>query len=500
MLPPHTFFAYHFRMSDTVSDSNVRARAENVWSTVRSSLDSRGLLDGVKRLGIAVSGGADSIALLHLMLPICSERDVQAVVLHFDHGIRNDSEEDARFVANLAAEKRVPFVSERMQDLCATKRGLSIEMAAREARLAFFAGCAESEHLDAIATGHQADDVAETLLLRLARGAGASGLAGLRPRTPLAGTRAALIRPLLAVSDSALRDWLRQQHLVWREDATNADQTVPRNFVRKTLLPLLEQNWTRDLRARLCQSAEILREDDALLDTLAQNALRAIETERGLDVAQLNRLPPALGRRVVRSWLFKNDLPDAAGCETILRLIDQCRRGATPTWREQVSRETRIGCCDGFLRIIRTTEVPSPAHVRIPGTVRWGELEVTAELSEGITTQAFGIGRYPAVCTLNRNAALGEPLTIRSRCPGDRIAPTGFCGSKKIQDLFVDAKIPEERRTHIPVFVFGNAVAWVPGYRIAQAFAVPSEHAPSVKITVREIETSPPPSCQTPRP
>ena len=266
----------------------------------------RHLLRGVSRLGLAVSGGADSVALFHLLLPVCRDAGIAATVLHLNHGLRAEAEEDLRFVKELADSEGAPFFSESANLASLTRDGESLEMAARAARMDFFKRCRDATGLDAIATGHHADDVAETVLLRLARGAGAAGLSGLRPVSRLSSSLV-LIRPLLSVSDSALRGWLTGNHQVWREDKTNRDEGIPRNFVRNTLLPHLEQTWVPDLRERLCQSAEALREDDALLEALAQRAREAISSGCTLSLAPLRGQPEALQRRILRQWLFSTE-------------------------------------------------------------------------------------------------------------------------------------------------------------------------------------------------
>ncbi len=235
-------------------------------------------LGGVRRLGLAVSGGADSVALLHLLLPLCRAAGVEPVVLHFDHRLRGAAAAaDARFVARLAQRLGVASQLGRAEvppGRPAAGAHLSVEMAARAARQSFFRAAARVGRLDAIATGHTADDVAETLLLRLARGSGATGLSGLRPEHAVAGVR--YLRPLLECTHQELCNWLRGRRQVWREDASNGDESIPRNRVRRVVLPWLEQHWTPALRAMLVQSATILRDEDALLETLARQELARV--------------------------------------------------------------------------------------------------------------------------------------------------------------------------------------------------------------------------------
>ena len=468
---------------------------DGIAETLARQLEHNHLLRGGSRLGLAVSGGADSVALFHLLLPVCRDAGTAVTVLHLNHGLRAEADEDAQFVRTLAAQAGVPFLSNRVTLAARPPDGRSIEMAAREARMAFFRQCGADAGLDAIATGHQADDVAETLLLRLARGAGAAGLAGLRPRSRLPHSALALIRPLLPISGAALRAWLRQRGLTWREDASNSDPSVPRNLIRHTVLPQLEAAWAPDLRARLCRSAETLREDDALLETLAARELDALAPQPAaeppsLPIGPLLQQPEALQRRILRQWFFRHGYPEAAGLDTVLSLIEACRSADGAPF--QLPGDA-FALCRGGLLSLPHPETASPPDATLPaqGTLRWGTVEITAEPCRGVASIARGTGVYPAVCTLSVQALAGHGVRVRARQPGDRIAPTGLRGSKKIQDLFVDEKIPELRRGAIPVFACGDDVAWVPGYRVARRFAVPAPDAPSLRITVRQINCNP---------
>jgi len=447
------------------------------------------LLKGVSRLGLAVSGGADSVALFHLLSPVCQDAGIALTVLHLNHGLRAEAEAEAGFVCELARGAGIPMLSETIPVATRMRGGASLEMVAREARLEFFTRCVATARLDAIATGHQADDVAEAVLLRLARGAGASGLSGLSPRSaPDAslGTSFTFIRPLLAISGAALRAWLRQYSYAWREDASNRDVTIPRNYVRNTLLPQLEENWIPELRSHLCQSAEILREDDHLLESLARQCSSQICSPDAVKVAALVQQPDALQRRILRQWLFRQKLPEAAGLTSVLSLLDRCHDSGD--WKHQLPENTFAVCHAGLLRIVRPSETPPPDEALVPidGTLRWGDFEIKTETGCGVSLSTGAPGVYPAVCTLDMARLEGQRLHVRSRHPGDRISPTGMDGSKKIQDLFVDAKIPEPLRDSTPLFVCGNEVAWVPGYRISRHFAVSSPDAPSLNISVRQ--------------
>lgn len=441
------------------------------------------LFQGITRLGLAVSGGADSVALFHLMLPACREAGIAITVVHLNHGLRAEADDEARFVRELAERSGVAFLCEKVSVPDLVRSGCSFEMAAREARMAFFARCCASEGLDAIATGHQADDVAESLLLRLARGAGATGLSGLRPHSH---TRTlTLTRPLLAISGAALRTWLRQRNLPWREDASNRDSAIPRNRVRNDVLPLLESSWMPGLRARLCQSAELLREDDRLLETLAAQNTACFGTDDSVTVSSLLQQPEALQRRTLRQWLFRQGQPGAAGIDAVLALLSLCHTSGD--WRHQLPGGALAVCTNHSLRLQTSDVTPPPAAALLQqeGRLFWGALEISTRSAHGITSTAGGIGVYPAACALDSEKLRDKDVCVRARQPGDRIAPTGLDGSKKVHDLFVDAKIPEYLRDTIPVFVCGEEVVWIPGYRVSRHFAVPSPDAPSTQISVQ---------------
>lgn len=368
--------------------------------------DSRACPASRRRIGLAVSGGADSTALLLLLAELRGELGFDAFVLHVDHGLRPNSAADARFVKRLAAAHGLPFHMTRARIVRRPRE--SLEMAARRVRLDFFARMTRRLKLDAIATGHHADDVAETFILRMARGAGPDGLAGLK-RISRVG-ELTFIRPLLDLRDAQLRDFLRSRGQEWREDATNTDLSIPRNKVRHLVLPWLRENLDARITEHLCKSAAILRG----------------ELERTTSVRQ------------------------QAGAAERTTSVRQQTGGAL-----------------------------------VPGAQAFTLVVAPAT---GFAVRPQAIGALPAACELSRKALAGRTLAVRTWRPGDRIAPTGMGGrSRKLQDVFVTAKVPPAVRAALPVLVdaeTGN-VLWVPGYRIAEAVAVESATAPSWRFELR---------------
>jgi tRNA(Ile)-lysidine synthase len=248
---------------------------------------------------IGVSGGRDSVALLHLLLDAGFKK---LVVCHLDHALRAESAEDARFVAALAKRLGLKAVIARENVAARAKRkGQSLETAAREARYAFFARVARAEKCPRLFLAHHADDQVETLLFNLFRGSAAAGLAGMRPLTTrtVGGVTLQIARPLLGVWREEIDACIAEHRLAFREDASNSDPRHTRNRLRHEIIPAIEQAFGRDIRRSVWRAAEILRDEDDLL--ASQPALRDLP-ER-LATAALLGLPVALQRRVIHAWL-----------------------------------------------------------------------------------------------------------------------------------------------------------------------------------------------------
>jgi tRNA(Ile)-lysidine synthase len=256
------------------------------------------LLPPEARVLVAVSGGGDSVALLDLFARLGDRRPLRVGVAHLDHGLRRGSRTDRRFVERLAADLGLPFVSDRREVGELRRRDESLEEAARRVRREFLLEAAARRGDSHVATGHNRDDQAETVLMRLVRGAGPAALAGMEERGP-----GPFVRPLLELARADLRAYLRRRGRTFREDPANRDLRFDRNRVRLRLMPLLER-WLNPQAARhLVGAADRLREDALHLDAEARSALDTLARARRsgelvLDAAALARLPPPVARRV----------------------------------------------------------------------------------------------------------------------------------------------------------------------------------------------------------
>jgi len=363
-------------------------------------------------------------------------------------------------------------------------------MAARQARYTFFALTAQTVGATAVATAHTRDDQAETVLLKLCRGAGSAGLDGIARSTVIEGLR--VVRPLLDVSRKDVEHFLRERGIAWREDGTNADTTIKRNCLRHDVLPLLEQQFNPRVKEALARTATILADENQLLETLALAALDdAVADPALLRVAPLWAMPPALRRRVVQQWLIRTEGMRAADMrfELVERVVAlataTCGAGAVSLGtNHEVRREY------AHLRLVGTAAediVIPETRLAVPGETALAAagLRVTTEPRTGFERIATGpVGRLPAEACIRWDAVVPPVLQVRSWRPGDRLEPLGMEGSCKLQDLFTDAKVPRHARAQIPVFLCNDDVVWLPGCRIARNWAVLDARQCSLQLRV----------------
>ena len=444
------------------------------------------------RVLVAVSGGADSVALLHILRALEARGELSvAGVGHFNHGLRGaDADADERFCAELAASLGIPFESGRGDVAAAARtRGRSIEDAARTLRYAFLREAADRRQAEVIAVGHTLDDQAETFLLRLMRGAGPGGLAGIRPRSER------VVRPLLDVSRNDLRAYVTENALPFREDATNADVRIPRNQIRHEVIPFLQRS-TSSLVPTLARAATVARQDAEYLDRVAIDFARSIvlrtdqseEPEVSIECKPLLDLPPALASRVAREALAIAAPHKFIGFQHIERLLEL----ATGAEGAAVALPGLTAVRRGG-RIVLGQPPPAPFSnsfrfpLSIPGEVALVGWAVSAERID----QPIGIGHPPARGGTVVVAAgpLQGPLAVRTRRPGDRFRPLGMGGrGRKLQDFLVDRKVSRIDRDRLPLVVDrDDRIVWVVGESVAEDFRITAPEQGVILLKARRL-------------
>ncbi len=427
------------------------------------------------RVGVAVSGGADSVCLLYLLHELAPVLDLHLTVIHLNHKLRADeSDRDQQFVRDLAGSLGYPLLANAV-DVAAA--GGNLEQEGRRARRNFYLDLIASGAVDVVATGHTSSDQAETVLYRLLRGSGTAGIAGIRPVTG-----DGIVRPLLDCNRGEVEAYLKQRGIGWREDRSNLDRAFLRNRIRHELLPQLRREYNPALPQALAQMAVMAQEEeeywDAEIDRLEASELMVAGETVVLACPNLLALPRAAARRLLRRAIARarGDLRsiDFEHVEALMQLA----AGGEGHGRLQLPGLDVFRSFE-WLRIARPRigsrtgrdycfEVIPPIKVRIPGAGFSISLDLL-EISESGYTEGG--------CSLDLDR-VSEPLTLRNWRPGDRYARPGR-SCEKIKALFQQERIPIWDRQGWPVLTSGDRILWARKFGVS-ADAVPS--ASSIKV------------------
>ncbi|MGI9952051.1 tRNA lysidine(34) synthetase TilS [Moorellaceae bacterium AZ2] len=443
---------------------------ESFLAKVRRTINRYGLLDRGDKVVVGVSGGPDSLALLCCLLELRDEYGISLHVAHLNHLLRDEAAaREAAFVCRLAEGFGLP-ATVAARDVRAYQREhrLSLEEAAREVRYSFLREVAAKVGARKIAVGHQADDQAETVLLNLLRG---SGLAGLKAMVPY---REGIIRPLLFVGRAEIEAYCREKGLKPCWDLTNWDTVYRRNKIRHELIPLLAREYNPAVVPALARTAALLAEENELLEEMARQGLAQIMLERGPASLLVDReaflgLAPALQRRILRTAAL--ELGSGAEFEHVEALREIIRAG---TGTLTLPKGLQVWVEEGRVHFSRPgqREMEAPVFsypLRVPGVTPLPEIgrAIRAE----VLPPPARVVAPPHEAWLDREKVQG-PLMVRNWRPGDRFSPLGMKGSKKLQDLFVDAGIPAAERRRLPVVVAGENIIWVAGVRIGENYKI----------------------------
>jgi tRNA(Ile)-lysidine synthase len=463
----------------------------DVLAQMRATIDAHNLLVRGGRVVVAISGGPDSLCLLHALLGLREEWQLQLHVAHLNHGLRQEAEADAAYVARLAAGWHLPHtVGYADVRALAEAERRSLEEAARMARYRFLAQVACTVQAGTVAVGHNADDQVETVLMHCLRGSGLAGLRGMRRRSAWPGAARGgcpppiLVRPLLDVPRAAIEAYLQEHHLQPRIDRTNVEVTYLRNRIRHQLLPTLE-TYNPRIRRLLHHTADLLADDYAylqraldeawprlLLAELAEAILFHLDAFRGL--------APSLQRGALRRAVcgLRPGLRDLSWVH-----VERARRAAllAPTGTT-ITLPAGLVLELGYDRLIlhptgRPFREPGAVALagderplRVPGATELapGGWVLEADLSDTPPpAEALGPPERAGLC-LDADRA-GWNLRLRTRQAGDRLQPRGLGGhSKSVKDLMIDVKIPQAERDQVPLLVSEHGILWIVGWRASE--------------------------------
>jgi tRNA(Ile)-lysidine synthase len=455
------------------------------------------ILPGEKVM-VGVSGGPDSMALLYLLYDLREELECVLHIAHLDHMLRGEeSRADAAYVAEHARKLGLPITAEAIDvhEMIMPKE--SLESSARRVRYEFYERVMASVRADKIAQGHNADDQAETVIMRLLRGSGAQGLGGIPPVRD-----SKYVRPLIEVSRSEIDEYLQQLQITPRQDLSNLNTVYKRNKIRHRLIPLLEQEYSPNIRHILGQTGDILRAEDELLTALAREAMDSCvqypdDKTVMMRISDFRGYHLALQRRILRLAIraLTGELKgfDYDHISDLLNLALSGTTGSIINLPREVLAEKTYD-----LLVLRSGYQPEDSighfdyRVEVSGEMKIPGLGLSIKTKLEKTQDEHKISQADADrlrANFDYDKIHGD-LHLRNRRPGDRFQPLGMSGTKKLKDFFIDEKIPRAMRDSIPVLTDGNDILWIIGYRIDDRFKITSDTKTQLGVTVIPDQTS----------
>lgn len=448
-----------------------------IVSEVVSSLARHAALG--ERMIIAVSGGIDSVTLLHTINTARSIHNLSCLVAHANHGLRGvDSDDDERLVVSIADSLGLPCITQRLDvGSYAGSSGLGIEGAARELRYQFLTHVAQENNASVVLTAHTMDDNAETMLMNLARASGTQGLSGIPPERGLvAGVR--VIRPFLTISRSQVRDAALSAGLVWREDESNADQRFLRNRVRSVIMPAMREVFGPSVSERILRSSELVRDADAVVRSVVREISPVVQTSGDAEapsflVEAIKGLPRGLVHEIFRSAL-------SCSHEDVLRLtaLLDAESGSEASLSEH---RTALRERERIVVSALGSDVGTP-EVAIDGDGTYVAGAYT------LSVERCPLGdlhpRADASVAYVDASSLKGSLIWREWRNGDRFQPFGLNGTMLVSDLLTNSRVPHAERRHIRVICDEIGIVWVCGIRAAERTRITSTTTNILILTV----------------
>jgi tRNA(Ile)-lysidine synthase len=423
------------------------------------------------KIVVAVSGGIDSVVLFDLLFRLRAEYALNLVAAHIHHGLRgSDADNDCTFVQKLGENLGIPVFTHKPENLKkrASREHKSLQEIAREERYSYLQALCDRLAYNLIATGHNADDNAETIFFNLLRGSGLDGLKGIPPR------RENIVRPILFAERNEISAYCISRGLEYREDTSNASTDYSRNVIRNEIFPLLREKVRSNITVTLNRAAELSGMVHEYLEERAnvfigEYCAKEGDMETILPVTPFKRTAPIVRYYIVRNILSELRVPSVSfeRTKSIVSLMDA-----------QSGTQVHLGT--GYIAVKETEQI------RITHETDYTEICIEAEPGREIATPYFRF-KYTRVpkdtiyFSLNGNiefidaGRVTEPVVVRSWSPGDVFIPLGMKGDKKLSDFFIDEKVPLTRRRRIPVVETGGEIVWVCGYRLNDRFKITDE-------------------------
>jgi tRNA(Ile)-lysidine synthase len=456
---------------------------------VKAALNKHGMLAREDRVVVAVSGGADSMALLKALEILSREYGISLVSAHLNHGIRENADPEEQFVRRFSQDRGIPFESKRVHVPGLQKgAGKSIEEIGREERIRFLMDAASKYGAQKIALGHHLHDQAETVIMNFLRGSGTQGLKGMSPvRDGL------FIRPLLGIKKKEILAFLEENQVPYMTDPSNDSKVYLRNRIRHELLPELKKQFNPKLEETLGNMSEVMRLENDYLEAVTDKVLESWGVKTKDEEIRIKRydlinLHPAIQNRIIKT-LLKRFNPSGKGIgyvhiKAVINLARSCKPGG------QVILPFRI-CLRreyDYLCFVRQEKEDSERRggfcyaVSIPGEIRMNDLDRIMRF-EMVQPPESILSNNPDMVYMDFEK-ITPPLVVRTIKPGDCIEPLGMAGKKKLKSYFIDSKIPQIKRKHIPLLADGESVIWIAGMMLSERVKITNKTRIFLKIEI----------------
>lgn len=418
--------------------------------TVLNTINEHKLIKKGDRVLLALSGGSDSVCLLHVLCELQQKLDFELFACHLNHAIREEADSDAEFVLDLCNRLNVKcFIKKAEIPKIAAVEKISEELAGRNERYKFFEEVSAAENINLIATAHNKNDVAETILMHLIRGAGLDGLTG------IAYKRGNIIRPLLDAKKEDIENFCTNNKFSFVTDKTNSEAIYTRNKIRLELLPKICKDFNPAFTDVLVKNAKVIKNDADFLDNEAENAFKRIAENGRLTVSELQKLHSAIARRVIiksiRECLKTEQNVQSVYVESILGLVNKGKSGSSVN----IGENLKCVIESGYLFYKNSSEKPTDYCYRLELNkkvyIKEADVSITLKEWSGSGEKFY----FDNTCN----------IYVRNRRRGDVFYPLGMNGKKKLSDYFTDCKIPISERNILPIITYGDDLVWIIGKR-----------------------------------
>ncbi|HZJ83241.1 MAG TPA: tRNA lysidine(34) synthetase TilS, partial [Clostridia bacterium] len=452
------------------------------------------MLEPHDKIVVGVSGGADSIALIHIMDKIKDQIPMELFIAHIDHGLRGDAaREDSLFVKNIARDMGYRFfLKEAQVSKLSQDWKMSEEEAGREVRYKFFQEVLEEVQGQKIALAHHRDDQVETILYNIIRGTGLAGLSGMKPlRDNL------IIRPLLDVSRMEIEEYCHDNGFTYRDDHTNDEITYTRNRIRHLVIPMIEKDFNPNFSNTLVRMGDILRDEEEFIAEHSQYVFKKIakveHNQVKLELDALCSCPRALMARIIRNGLqsLKGNLVglEYVHLDNIMDLLLNSQVGSTLDLPSGIRATKDYSYLVLSIGAIDEKLMDYEYHIDIPGERIIPELDMKISIEKA---KEMGVSDKDSKCIyIDLNRVMGN-ISVRNRRQGDRFKPLGMKGIKKIKDFFIDKKISRQDRDGIALLVdrYNNKenIIWIAGHQMSEDYKVTRETKELLKLEIQLLE------------